>query len=78
MCQGYSTQLRYFVRQLCEAIALPGLRFVRQGIHLRLRNRKLREECGSHFDVSLHKDDSSFPAGKCPAVILTESKQSLG
>jgi hypothetical protein len=38
-----------------------------------LRNRKLREECGSCFDVSLHNDDSSFTAGKCPDVLLTES-----
>jgi hypothetical protein len=52
---------------------LLGLRFLRQGIHRRLRNRKLREECGSYFDVSLHKDDSSFTAGKCPDVLLTES-----
>ena len=25
------------------------------------------------FDVSLHKDDSSFTARKCPDVLLTES-----
>ena len=50
-----------------------GLRFVRQGIRLRLPNGKLREECDSDFDVSLHKDDSSFTARKCPDVLLTES-----
>lgn len=38
----------------------PGLRFVRQGIHVRLPNGKLREECGSHFDVSLHKTIEVF------------------
>ena len=37
------------------------------------QNGKLRAEGGSHFDVALHKDDSSFIACKCPDVLLTES-----